>query len=236
MKNTALFFFLIFLITQNSQAQSRINKSTLNFDSESGKITNVLGWELNDISGKWIKNNNVIHPRKCATWELSHKAQCFKWIQIRSLYFQEEKHYVLLYEKLSGEYEYPSIYEGWEEEMRTYFFIFTDKDFQKLKTLLSAKTGTNILFSNHLSGYITDRWETLGEGNLYNDDTLLGKIRNTLESPNYSESCFIINSQMVDDKSVVRFRLPQSCLTAESWMKSGYFEVESSKFMELLIE
>ena len=79
MKNTAIFFFLIFLITQNSQAQSRINKSTLNFDSESGKITNVLGWELNDISGKWIKNNNVIHLSNEEEYNLLKK---FNLVQI----------------------------------------------------------------------------------------------------------------------------------------------------------
>ena len=87
-----------------------------------------------------------------------------------------------------------------------------------------------------MSGYFSDRLNILGGEHLYNDENLLAKITNTMEKPGYSETCFILNSQVVDGKEVVRFRLPESCYFAEDYMKTKYFEVNATYFKTILTE
>ena len=40
----------------NVNAQSRTNKTMLEFKSESPKLKSAIGWQKNEKTGKWIEN------------------------------------------------------------------------------------------------------------------------------------------------------------------------------------
>lgn len=86
-----------------------------------------------------------------------------------------------------------------------------------------------------MTGFISDKYKTLGGEHLYNEENLLAKITNAIEKPSYSEYCFMLNSQTTDGVAILRFRFPESCYL-ENNMETGYFEVELSLFKTILVE
>jgi len=236
MKHLLLTSFLVAFATFNSNAQSRENKETVQFSSKSEKLTEATGWEQNKETGKWIENKNVIDDRKCPSYWVSHVSQNFKWMQFATITNGGQKYYVFLYERLGGEYKYPNIREDWEADKRTYFFILTPTEYDNIKTQIDLKSGKNIKVTCKMSGHLSDRYKILGGEHLYNEENLLAKITNAIEKPGYSETCFILNSQVVDGQEVVRFRLPESCYSAEDYMKTKYFEVKATVFKTILTE
>jgi hypothetical protein len=235
-KHLLLTSFLVAFATFNSNAQRRENKETVQFSSKSKKLTEATGWEQNKETGKWIENKNVIYNSKCPSYWVSHVSQNFKWIQFATITNGGQKYYVFLYEQLGGEYKYPNIQKDWEEDKRTCFFILTPTEYENLKKQIDLKTGENIKIKSKISGYISDRYKILGGEHLYNEENLLAKITNAIEKPGFSETCFVLNSQVVDGQEVVRFILPESCYFVEDYMKTKYFEVKATDFKTILIE
>ena len=228
--------FLVALVTFNSNAQSRENKEIAKFSSKSEKLTKATGWGQNKISGKWIDNKNVIDDRKCPSYWISHVSQNFKWMQFATISNGGQDYYAFLYERLGGEYKYPNIREDWEADKRTYFFILTRLEYEDLNEQIDLKSGKNIKVTSKMSGYLSDRFKILGGEHLYNEENLLAKITKAIENPGYSETCFVLNSQVVDGQEVVRFRLPESCNFTEDFMKTKYFELRATDFEIILIE
>jgi len=235
-KNVFLTTVIILVSVLNVNSQSRENKKTIQFESESQKLTKAAGWEQNNKTGKWVENKNVIDDRVCPSYWVSHVSQNFKWIQFRTIIQNDKIYYVFLYESLSGEYKYPNISEDWEVDLKTYFFIISSKEYEDIKTKIDLKSGVNIKLTSKINGYISDRYKILGGEHLYNEENLLAIITKTIETPSYSESCLVINSQTTDGVDVLRFRLPASCFSAEKYMKTAYFEVKLEKFKTILIE
>lgn len=232
-----LIIVVIYCITIfNLTAQIRENKVIGTFDSESQKLTEATGWAQSSETGKWIENKNVISEEPCPSFWISHVSQNFKWIQFKTLYHNEKKFYIFVYESLRGEYKYPNIREDWEAYLRTYFFILTAEQYGEIKTKIDFKSGENIEISSKMTGYITNNYKILNGEYLYNEENLLLKITMTIEKPRYSESCLVINSQTTDGVDVVRFRLPEGCYYAGKLMKTAYFEVKISDFKTLLSE
>ena len=218
----------------NANSQSRENKETVVFASETQKLTKAIGWEENKKTGKWVENKNVIDDRECPTYWVSHVPQNFTWLQFRTINQNNNVYYVFLYERLGGEYKYKSIQEDWQEDKRTEFFILTSDEYENLKNKIDLKSGENIKLTSKINGYISDRFKILGGEYLYNEENLLAKITLAIEKPNYSESCLILNSQTTDGKDVLRFRLPESCYSAEKSIKTAYFEVNLEEFKKIL--
>lgn len=235
-KNLLLTSFLVAFVTFNSNAQRRENKETVKFSSKSEKLTEATGWEQNKETGKWIDNKNVIDDRKCPSYWISHVSQNFKWIQFATISNGEQKYYLFLYERLGGEYKYPNIREDWEADKRAYFFILTQVEYESIKKQIDLKSGENIRVTSKMSGYLSDRYKILGGEHLYNEENLLAKITNAIQKPGYFETCFVLNSQVVDGQEVVRFRLPESCSFEEDYMKTKYFEVKATDFKNILTE
>ena len=236
LKNLLLTAVLITATVLNVNSQSRENKVTVEFASESQKLTKATGWEQNEKTGKWVENKNVIDDRECPSYWVSHVSQNFKWIQFRTINQNDKKYYVFLYERLGGEYKYKSIQEDWEADKRTYFFILTTEEYENMKSKVALKSGENIKLTSKMNGHISDRYKILGGEHLYNEENLLAKITKTIEKPSYSESCLVINSQTTDGNNVLRFRLPESCYFAEKYMKTAYFEVKIEEFRTILME
>jgi hypothetical protein len=235
-KNVILTAVLITATILNGKAQSRENKVTVEFSAESEKLTKAKGWQLNEKTGKWVENKNVIDDRDCPSYWVSHVSQNFKWLQFRTINQNGKKYYIFLYEKLGGTYKYPNIREDWEADIRTYFFILTAEQYAEIINKTDLKTGENIKLTSKMTGFISDRFKILGGEHLYNEENLLAKITSTIEKPSYSESCFVLNSQTTDGKDILRFRLPEDCYFAEKYLKTAYFEIEISEFKTIIVE
>jgi hypothetical protein len=228
-KKVLLISASIFL-TITTFAQSRENKVNLRFELKSDKLTTAVGWELNNETGKWINNQNVIYSRGCSEYMVSHIVQNFNWVQFSTIKHNGVVLYVLLYERKSGAYKYPSIREDWEPHTETHFLVINSTEYKKLQDAINNKEGKDIKISSKISGLMSDRYKTLGGENSYDEENLLAKITNAVEKTGFSETCFIINSQKVDDVDVVRFRLPESCYYAEKGTKEAYFEAKLEEF------
>jgi len=235
LQNQTLVAFLI-LVTTIGNSQSRENKTSVNFSTETTKLENAIGWQQNDKTGKWIENNNVIDDKECPSYWISHISQNFQWIQFKTIKKNDLNYHVFLYEKLGGEYKYKNIREDWQTDKKTFFFILTEEQYTDLKTKINLQDGENIILTSKMTGNITDRYQILGGEHLYNEENLLAKITSVIDKPDYSESCFALNSQITDAKEVLRFRLPEGCYSAEKYLNSKYFEVNLSEFKKILIE
>ena len=145
-------------MTANTNAQSRENKKIAQFSSKSEKLTKATGWELNEKTGQWIENKNVIHGSECKSYWISHVAQNFKWIQFATTTIGGEKYYIFLYERSGGEYKYPSIQEDWESDKRTHFFILTTTEYNNIKQQVDLKLGEDIKITSKMNGYLSDRY------------------------------------------------------------------------------
>lgn len=234
-KKTILISLSIFLTTYTF-AQNRENKVNLKFDLKSEKLTTAIGWKLNKETGKWIENKNVIEDRTCPNYYVSYISQNFKWIQFSTIKHNGVDVYVLLFERQGGEYKYPNIREDWEPDNQTHFLVLDSTEYKKLQVGINSKEAKDIKISSKISGSMSDRYKILGGEHLYNEDNLLAKITIALAKNGYSETCFIINSQKLDGVDVVRFRLPESCYSAENDMKEAYFEVPFEEFNEILLK
>jgi hypothetical protein len=224
------------LLTINTFAQSRENKVNLKFESKSEKLTTAVGWKLNKETGKWIDNKNVIEDRNCPSYWVSYVSQNFKWIQFSTIKHNQVDLYVLLYERQGGEYKYPNIRQNWEPNTQTHFMIIDSTEYKNLQDAVNNKEAKDVKISSKIYGSMTDRYKILGGEHLYNEENLLAKITNAVEKNGYSETCFMINSQKVDGIDVVRFRLPESCYSAEKDMKEAYFEVKFEEFTKILLK
>lgn len=211
--------------------QSRTNVDKIEFSNKTEKLTKAEGWEQNKTTGEWVSNKNVISSTKSQF--VSMIAQNFRWLQFSKIEKNGVNYYVLLFEKESGSYKYPNIKRDWEREIQTHFFIITESEFNELKDKLKLNNGETIQLKSKMNGSITDRYKILGGENLYNDENLLNKIRNTIDKPNYFEHCFTLNSQIVDGSNLVRFRLAESC-NLSSDIKTKYFEVLNNEFQKIL--
>jgi hypothetical protein len=234
-KKVILISLSIFLTT-NAFAQSRENKVNLKFESKSEKLTTAIGWKLNKETGKWIDNKNVIEDRTCPAYWVSYVSQNFKWIQFSTIKNNGVNLYVLLFERQGGEYKYPNIREDWEPNTQTHFMVLDSIEYKKLQVTVNNKEAKDVKISSKISGLMSDRYKILGGEHLYNEENLLAKITIAIAKKGYSETCFIINSQNLDGVDVVRFRLPESCYSAEKDMKEAYFEIMLEEFTRILIK
>lgn len=219
---------LILFFSFNLNAQSRENTAKFHFNLKSKKLIQAEGWAQNKETGKWIKNKNVINDSDVPSYWISHISQNFKWIQFATIMNGGKTLYVFLYECVGGEYKYKNIQEDWEADKRTYYFVLSSEQYEDLKKQIDIKSITDIKITSYSSGYISDRFKILGGEHLYNEDNLLSKITNSIEEPDHFGNCFILNSQIVDGKEVVRFKLPEDCRNDD--FKTNYFEVNVAEF------
>jgi len=217
----------------NLNAQSRENTAKFLFSSKSKKLIQAEGWAQNKETGKWIKNKNVIDDKIVPSYWISHISQNFKWIQFATIINGGKTFYVLLNECVSGEFRYPNIQKDWESDKRTYYFVLTSEQYEDLRKQIDIKSATDIKITSYSSGYMSDRFKILGGENLYSEDNLLAKITNSIEKPDHFGNCLILNSQIVDGKDVVRFKLPEDCRNDD--FKTNYFEVNVIEFKTIFL-
>ena len=231
-----IFTFIFAFHSFEIHAQSRTNSSIPEFSFKSEKLSNATGWQLNESTEQWIENENVIDDRKCPKYWLNHTSQNFNWLQVVQMEVKGENYYIFLYEKNSGEYEYPNIREDWENDLKTYYFVLNPVEYADLMNQIEKQSGVTFKITSKINGYMTDRYKILKGEHLYNDENLAAKINKSIISGGgYSEECLYFNSQITDGQEIVRFLLPTSCYM-DYKLDTKYFEALTSDFNSILIE
>jgi hypothetical protein len=224
-------FFLLFFLFGSLNAQSRQNKVLLKLEKKSNILNHATGWEQNKETGKWVENKNIILDRESSDYWISHTFQNFKWLQFATTIVNNNRYFILLYEKANGR---DNRYGEWEEYISTFYFILTQHQYDDLTKEITLKSAKNVVFKSNMHGFISTEYEILGGEFLYNEENLLAKITNSIEKNENYEFCFLVNSQHVDGQEVVRFRLPDTCFSNEEKMGYSYFEVLQSDFKTIL--
>jgi hypothetical protein len=233
----------LILLSFSAASQSRVNAATPNVLKRTAELTNATGWALNEQTGKWIDNRNVIDVRKSKRHTVSHQSQ-----NILSVFFQTVKvadsvYYALMWEKKDGSYKYKNIREDWREYESKSFMLLRPWQYERIKQIVSSQSATNESIKTNLTGEISSLYHSLGGDAAYTDKNLLSVMRNVviaykkgpyqLVRHGKGHQCVTINSQSVDGSDVVRFRLPESCGSYD-YKKHQYFEVPLEEFMKLL--
>ena len=217
-------------------AQVRTNRFRLEFEEKSIKLESAIGWKYNESIGRWISNMNLISELEVSrdAYSISKSDQNFLWIQFSKITYNNQPYFILLFECYDGLYKYPSIYRGWEFFKSTRFFIITSKDFSLLKNTVLEKKGRDVKFSSGYNGLVNNKMVNLGPQFSYTEENLLSRISESFDygKPVAKES-FVINSQVLNDKDIVRFTLPSMFQNKSNTLKS-YFEVPLIEFQNIL--
>jgi hypothetical protein len=171
----------------------------LTFDDSSDILSTAIGWAYNSRKGEWF--GNVICPDKKSPLLLksgyipSQYYQNFITMQTKSLTFENSKYYVIIVEKCEGQYKYPSIQKDWIESKERYGFIYTEKEYSKIKNI-NGKIEINAI------GRVRD---------IYDED-MLDEIRSALmkkEGPDYIYNEYSdIFPILKSEEGMIRFYIP----------------------------
>jgi len=122
-------------------AQDRINRQKLSFERVSEKLTSAVGWQYNETLGEWIDYNNVIDEDKDykdkykslqGAYQMSNNSFKFNNLQVKTLVFEGNKYYILIHDKWTGRYKYPSIRQDWVKFRKVDGLIFDETQYQNL--------------------------------------------------------------------------------------------------------
>ena len=237
---------LMMCSTLVSFGQERVNRQKLSFDTMSSIMTTATGWSYNSILGEWVDYDNVICSRKeykeeykslQGDYMMSETTQNFRGIHTKTLKFNNVTYYVLVIEKWSGRYEYPSIKQDWYTFKETIGYLFTETEFIKLRTYLG---------NPHIEGEIELRTKiTVKMGSKYEkyDETVFLDLiqtklsTDTREINNLPEYIFpIIRTK----ERLIRFYLPEYYFSGNSKVygkhsfEKSYFETNHENFNKIL--
>jgi hypothetical protein len=161
----SLITFLLSSFIFHAFGQERTNREKISFDTISGILSKATGWAYNSTLGEWVEYNNVISEDKDykdkyktlqGEWMMSRIIQNFQKVQTKTINFNGTKYYVLIVDKWSGRYEYPSIQEDWYTFKETIGYIYSKEEFQKLlklESLVELKTQYKVSMGSKYEKY-----------------------------------------------------------------------------------
>lgn len=225
---------LLIVVTINLTAQSRENRSQLEFNStvSTTPITEVTGWSYNTEEGIWVDYNNLVSSETYNNYpslkgNKRHRSQSThdigKRVEFKTVVLEGTTYYVLLWEQIDGYYKYPSIKEDWTEYDNLKAYVFTQAEFTKLLSYKTAQPITSVS---------TGRYDyAQGEAAILLDIQNWG----LKGSEDYSSVVNEFRVALSDDGKNVRFLSPNRESSREKTdLATSYFEIEVSKFNELL--
>lgn len=215
-------------------SQDRIDREKITFDSTSSILSKSIGWAYNSVFGEWVSYDNVISDNKDykgkykslqGSWMMSQTEQNFQQIQTKTILYDSKKYYVIIVEKWSGEYQYPSIKEDWYVFKKTIGYIYTEDEYKKLQnidSLVEIKTQHIVSMGSKYEKYDEVKFLDLIQVSL---STIKGKY-----SPTY-----IFPVMMISGK--VRFYVPEYFHTYSRYdFTKKYFETDISSFSKIIIK
>lgn len=215
--------------------QERANREKLSFvTSSENKLSKATGWAYNTALGEWVDYENVISDDKNykdkykllqGSYMMSHSSQSFQWLWTRTILFNGTVYYVLIVNRWSGAYQYPSIQEDWYEFKETIGYIYTKEEYQKLLNIespLELKTKYKVSMGSKYEKYDETIFLDLIQ-------TELSKIKSAY-SPEYT---FPV---MKSKEGAVRFYIPESFSTYSNYdFEKKYFECDFETFVNTII-
>ncbi|MDH5380880.1 MAG: hypothetical protein OEW75_08510 [Cyclobacteriaceae bacterium] len=229
---------IILLITGSllqAFGQERTNREKLSFDTTSGILSKATGWANNSTVGEWIDYVNVISDSKDykdkykslqGEWMMSRISQNFQKVQTKTVTYKGTTYYVLIVDKWSGRYEYPSIKEDWYTFKQTNGYIYIKEEYQKLLTiesLVEIKTQYMVSMGSKYKKY--DEIEFLD---------LIQTELSTEKSKYSTEYTFPV---MKSKEGAIRFYLPDSFSTYSKYdFDKKYFETDFESFTKIILK
>lgn len=214
--------------------QERTNREKLSFDTTSGILSKATGWANNSTLGEWIDYENVISDSKDykdkykslqGEYMMSRISQNFQKVQTRTITYTGTTYYVLIVDKWSGRYEYPSIREDWYTFKQTIGYIYTKEEYQKLlniESLVELKTQYMVSMGSKYEKYDETKFLDLIQTELSKE-----------KSKYSSEYTFPI---MKSKEGAIRFYLPESFSTYSKYdFEKKYFETDFENFTKIII-
>jgi hypothetical protein len=225
---------ILAMIQLNVYSQDREDGVIPEFILKSESIKKAKGWSFNEANKKWMENQNVIHKENVSLYMRSFYSQNFQQIRFVIMEVHGQKHYILLHEKLSGGWKYPNIMVDWEEEKQTHYFVIDELEYQRIKNDLLKYENDKIEIKSKIHGFISNKYHVLGGANAYTQENIRVKILKSISEPEYSSYCFNLTAQILKDKKIVRFRLPESCNHSYKDFDKNYFEIDANEFLKIL--
>lgn len=222
-------------------SQERKNREELSFFKESEIIKKALGSSYNNQLGEWIDNKNCIYENKKRT-NKSLAKQNFISLQFKLVKFKSENYYVLIIPSLNYSYKYVYSEVGFYNYKEMNLYIFSEKEYNKIKSIKDEIKLSTTMHSN------------IRSGNFRKNKLILDKIQSTIENElnksdfdkKYRNGIdYIFPIKLVESKSKlnIRFLLPvwshylkESEYDYDFNFKEEYFELEKKEFEKLLID
>lgn len=215
--------------------QERTNREKLSFETTSGTLLKATGWANNSTLGEWIDFVNVISDNKDykvkykslqGSYMMSHISQNFKKVQTKTVSYKGTIYYVLIVDKWSGRYEYPSIREDWYEFKKTIGYIYTREEYQillNIESLVELKT-------QHMVS-IGSKYEK------YDETKFLDLIQTELSKEKSKYSSEYTFPVMKSKEGAIRFYLPDSFSTYSKYdFDKKYFETDFENFTKIILK
>jgi hypothetical protein len=236
MKKSYVLIFILFFLTQQVFGQERTNREKLSFvTSSENKLSKATGWAYNTALGEWVDYENVISDDKDfkvkykslqGSYMMSHSSQNFQWLWTRTISFKGTLYYVLILEKWSGAYQYPSIQEDWYQFIETIAYVYTKEEYQKLFNIESSielKTKCKVSMGSKYEKYDETIFLDLIQ-------TELSKVESAY-SPEYT---FPIRKSK---EGAIRFYIPEYFSTYSKYdFEKKYFETDSETFANMILK
>jgi len=194
MKNLMLTMGLA-AITAIGWGQSRENRSELQFDKSSEILSESTGWYFNNSTGEWIENQNFIDDTHYDIQgsSLSYMNQNFITLETKVVNHKGKNIYILILQKWSGSWKYPSIREDWQAYKTYNLFFFEETEWIKLSSI----EGNILLKCSHQTSFRTDR-----EGSI--EDS----VQYILQNHYAKYPCEYVFSILKSEEGQIRYYLP----------------------------
>lgn len=219
-------------------SQPRVNRPKLSFDKESEILTKAIGWSYNSNIGEWIDYENVISANKSyktkqtsssMSYMMSHTPQNFLKIQTKTVSHNDITYYVVIVDCWDGQYEYPEIYEDWYTYKNTNGYIFTEKEYSKIKNIDSIVVLKTDRYVSLRSRYVS-----------FDNTTFLDYIQTELSrEKSYSTEC--VFPILKSEEGNIRFLVPHRLHSYDrkfddKKFENQYFETSKENFSKIIIE
>ena len=215
--------------------QERTNREKLSFDTISETLSKAIGWANNSTLGEWIDYENVISDSKDykdkykslqGEWMMSRISQNFQKVQTKTVTYKGTTYYVLIVDKWSGRYEYPSIQQDWYTFKQTIGYIYTKAEYQKLLNIESlVELKTQYMVS------IGSKYEK------YDEIKFLDLIQTELVQEKSKYSSKYTFPIMKSKEGAIRFYLPESFSTYSKYdFEKNYFETDFDSFTKIILK
>jgi hypothetical protein len=215
--------------------QERTNREKLTFETSSGILFKATGWANNSTLGEWIEYENVISDDKdykvkykslLGAYMMSSIRQNFQKVQTRTVTYKGILYYVLIIDKWSGKYEYPSIKQDWYSFHQTIGYIYTADTYLKLLNIDSlVELKTKYLVS------MGSKYEK------YNEIEFLDLIQTELSKDKSNYSAEYTFPVMKSEEGNIRFYLPENFASYSRYdFEKKYFESDLESFKKIILK